>query len=189
MKKTIKHISSIILMAGILFSITSCGTTKKAASGEGKLVNSYCSGDEFNSTAKAFRFTGIGQSMNQMMSVKKAISEAHAGLAASINTKVKSVIDNYVKSGSFNNKEELLQNYEGMTREVVDQNLAGSIAICTKTVILKDGNYQTYVCMELGSSQILESLNNKVSNNEMLKVDYNYEKFKKTFEEEMNKNQ
>ena len=34
---------------------------------------------------------------------------------------------------------------------------------------------------------VLSALNNKLSNDDMIKIDYNYEKFKKTFEDEMNK--
>lgn len=190
MKKAMRNISGIVLMTGILFTITSCGTSKKVANSDGEvLIATLCSGGEFNSTAKAFRFTGIGVSMDQMTAKKKAMSEARAGLAASINTKVKSVTDNYVKSGNFNNKEELLKNYEGISREVVDQNLAGVIVICEKMTKTKEGTFKSYICMELGGSEILQSLNNKMSNNEILKVDYNYEKFKKTFDEEMSKNQ
>jgi hypothetical protein len=184
-----KNIKTVVLLTGILLVASSCGTSKKVANSEDEvLVTTYCSGDDYNSTAKAFRFTGIGQSMDMMTAKKKAMSEARAGLAASINTKVKSVVDNYVKSGNFNNKEELLQNYEGINREVVNQNLSGVTVICEKMTKTRDGNYKSYVCLELGGSEILQSINNKATSNEMLKVDYNYEKFKKTFEEEMSKN-
>jgi hypothetical protein len=115
------------------------------------------------------------------------MSEARAGLAATINVKVKSVVDNYVKSSNYNNKEELMKNYEGINREVVDQVLSGTIVKCEKTTMTKTGTYKYYVCLELGGNEVLQSLNNRMSNNEQLKVDYNYEKFKKTFEEEMNK--
>jgi hypothetical protein len=171
----------------ILFLATSCGSSKKAVKSDEVLISTYCDGEEFQSTSKAFRYTGIGESMDQMTAKKKAMSEARAGLAASISTKVKAVTDNYVKSGNVNNSEELLQNYETLNREVVDQKLSGVVVICEKMTKTKTGNYKSYVCLEIKTSDILESLNSKVSSNERLKVDYNYEKFKKTFEEEMNK--
>jgi outer membrane protein assembly factor BamE (lipoprotein component of BamABCDE complex) len=115
------------------------------------------------------------------------MSEARAGLAAAINTMVKTVTDNYVKDGNYNNKEELMKNYEGVSREVVTQSLAGTTVICEKMMLTKAGNYKSYVCIELGGSEILQSLNNRMTNNEQLKVDYNYEKFKKTFDAEMSK--
>ncbi|MCX6307465.1 MAG: hypothetical protein NTY32_01080 [Bacteroidia bacterium] len=188
MKKNLLKFSSLLLLAGTIVSMYSCGSTKKAAVSEDEvLISTYCSGNEYVSNSKALRFSSIGESMDQMTAKKKAMSEARAGLAASINTKVKSVTDNYVKSGSFNNKEELLKNYEGISREVVDQSLSGVIVICEKMTKTKAGTFKSYVCVELGGSEILQSLTNKVSNNELLKVDYNYEKFKKSFDEEMNK--
>jgi hypothetical protein len=188
MKRELRKVTGLLLMAGILVASTSCKSSKPAGVLEDEvLISTYCSGDEYLSTAKQLRFTGIGESMDQMTAKKKAMSEARAGLAASISTKVKAVTDNYVKSGNYNNKEELMKNYEGINREIVDQTLSGVIVICEKMTKTKTGNYKSYICLELGSSDLLQSLNNRMSNEEMLKVDYNYEKFKKTFEEEMNK--
>lgn len=183
-------VSSVFLFAGALaMMLPSCKTTKVITpkdSGEVEILTP-CSGTEFQSNAKSFRFSAIGESMDQMTAKKKAMSEARAGLAAAINTVVKAVTDNYVKSGNYNNKEELMKNYEGVTREVVNQTLAGTMTICDKMMKTSAGTYKSYVCVELGGSEILQSLNNKMSNNEMLKVDYNYEKFKKTFDAEMGK--
>lgn len=180
-----------ILMIGIVsMSLVSCKAKQKAISPKEQgevLITTYCTGPEFQTTEKAFRFSSIGESMDQMTAKKKAMSEARAGLAAAINTKVKAVVDNYVKSGNFNNNEELLKNYEGMNREVVDQSLSGTKVICEKMTKTKEGNYKSYVCLELSSNDILQSIAARASSSEMLKVDYNYEKFKKTFEEEMGK--
>jgi outer membrane protein assembly factor BamE (lipoprotein component of BamABCDE complex) len=188
MKTNFLKVSSLFLLAGAMM-LTSCKTTQKVtpqSSGEVEVLTP-CFGPEYQSNSKALRFSAIGESMDQMTAKKKAMSEARAGLAAAINTVVKAVTDNYVKSGNYNNKEELMKNYEGVTREVVNQTLAGTMPICEKTMMQKDGTYKYYVCLELGGSEILQSINNKMTNNEMLKVDYNYEKFKKTFDEEMSK--
>lgn len=189
MKNRILSVVNVFLLIGIVsFSMTSCKTKAVASQNSGEVeIVTHCAGPEFQSNNKAFRYSAIGESMDQMTAKRKAMSEARAGLAAAINTKVKSVTDNYVKSGNYNNKEELMKNYEGLTREVVDQTLAGTTVICEKTTMTKSNTYKYYVCIELGGNEVLESLNNKMSNSEMLKVDYNYEKFKKTFEAEMNK--
>lgn len=190
MKRNIFSIVTGLAMTAILsLSVTSCSKTKQlvAVPETETEVLIPCAGTEFQSTNKAFRYSAIGESMDQMTAKRKAMSEARAGLAAAINTRVKSVTDNYVKSGNYNNKEELLKNYEGLTREVVDQTLAGTITICEKTTRTSSDNYKYYVCIELGNSEILKTLNERISNNELLKIDYNYEKFKKTFEEEMSK--
>ena len=80
-----------------------------------------------------------------------------------------------------------MKNYEGVSREVVTQSLSCTMVICEKMMLTKSGTYKSYVCIELGGSEILQSLNNRMTNNEQLKVDYNYEKFKKTFDAEMSK--
>jgi hypothetical protein len=190
MKINFLKVSGIFLLAGtVTCMVTSCKSTKTISSKEmGEVeVLSPCTGSEFQSNSKAFRYSAIGESMDQMTAKKKAMSEARAGLASAINTMVKSVTDNYVKDGNYNNKEELMKNYEGVSREVVTQSLAGTNVICEKMMLTKAGTYKSYVCIELGGSEILQSLNNRMSNNEQLKVDYNYEKFKKTFDAEMSK--
>ncbi|GAB1416011.1 hypothetical protein MASR2M117_14170 [Paludibacter sp.] len=189
MKRTFLSVLNLFLLVGIIsFSLTSCKTKALTSQDFGEVeVKTHCAGPEFQTNSKAFRYSAIGESMDQMTAKRKAMSEARAGLAAAINTTVKSVTDNYVKSGNYNNKEELMKNYEGLSREVVDQQLSGTSVICEKTTMTKSGNYKYYVCLELGSSELLSSLNQRMSNNEMLKVDYNYEKFKKTFEAEMGK--
>ena len=52
----------------------------------------------------------------------------------------------------------------------------------TKTVA---GKYKTYIAIELNNGALLTTLNNRISTDERLKVDYNYEKFKETFYKEM----
>lgn len=189
MKKRVLSVTVVFVTTAILFlGLESCKSSKGIQQPPGEVeVIIPCSGPEYFSTNKAFRYSAIGESMDMMTAKKKAMSEARAGLAAEINTTIKTVTDNYVKSGNYNNKEELMNNYEGMTREVVNQTISGTVVICEKSTQTTTGNYKYYVCIELGSNDILETISQRASANEMLKVDYNYEKFKKTFEEEMNK--
>jgi len=189
-KKILKVSSMLLLVVSVAFMFTSCKSKQNviAQKDDGEVeIKMYCSGDEYNSSPKALRYSAVGESMDQMTSKKKAMSDARAGLAASINTQVKAVVDNYVNSGNFNNKEELMKKYEGLNREVINQSLSGVIVKCERMTRTKAGNYKSYVCVELGSDDILKTINNRATNDEMLKVDYNYEKFKKTFETEMNK--
>jgi hypothetical protein len=49
------------------------------------------------------------------------------------------------------------------------------------------GNYKTYVAIELSAQELLAAYNSRLSSDERLRVDYDYEKFKETFEKEMEK--
>ena len=47
------------------------------------------------------------------------------------------------------------------------------------------GKYKYYLAVELGSEDIINNLAETLSNDKVLKIDYNYEKFRETFEKEM----
>jgi len=132
MKKRVLSVTVVFVTTAILFlGLESCKSSKGIQQPPGEVeVIIPCSGPEYFSTNKAFRYSAIGESMDMMTAKKKAMSEARAGLAAEINTTIKTVTDNYVKSGNYNNKEELMNNYEGMTREVVNQTISGTVVIC-----------------------------------------------------------
>ena len=186
-----RSLLGLMITFSLIFILPGCKSSKTATSAskvpDEQEVVRLCYGPEYQSNKEKFRVSATGESMDQMMSEKKAVTEARSKLAAQIETLVKTVTDNYGKSGELNKKEELMKRYETLSREVVNQKLTGTIEICNKQTKTKDGNYKTYVAIELAGNEVLAGLNNKLSNDEMLKVDYNYEKFKKTFEEEMNK--
>ena len=114
------------------------------------------------------------------------MSNARNYIASNINTTVKAVTDNYTNSRSFNNREEVEERFEFLSREVVNQELAGLIIICEKvTQNSADKKFTYYIAMELSGADLLTKMNEKISNDERLKIDYDYEKFKDTFNEEM----
>jgi len=178
----------LVALAMPVVLTTGCKSSKPATTvpDETEVVR-YCYGPEYQSDKEHFRASATGESMDQMMSEKKAVTEARSKMAAQIETVVKTVTDNYGKSAELDKKEELMKRYETLTREVVNQKLSGTIEICNKQTKTKSGNYKTYITLELGGNDVLAALNSKLSKDEMLKIDYNYEKFKKTFEDEMNK--
>ncbi|MBK9149361.1 MAG: LPP20 family lipoprotein [Flavobacteriales bacterium] len=186
--RTLMFSLSAAVLAG---SLASCKSKKKQAeakpdpTGETEVVIP-CSGPEFFTDNKVFRANNLGESMDQATSKKKAMSNARADLAAAINTRVKAVIDNYVNSREMQNREEVGERYEALAREVVDQQLTGVKTICEKMMrVNATGNYKTYVAIELSAQELLAAYNERLSNDERLRIDYDYEKFKETFEKEM----
>ena len=130
----------------------------------------------------------LGESMDQATAKKKALANARAQMASDINTQIKGVIDNYVNSREMNNREEVAERFEGLTREVVDQKLTGVRTICEKQVTVNaTGNFKTYIAIELSAQDLLAAYNERLSNDERLRIDYDYEKFKETFDAEMDK--
>lgn len=184
-----KYVPFKIVLAAILLTTGMLGCKgKKEAAPEGEIeVKVYCSGPEYFTDKDYFRANAIGESLDQMTSKKKALSNAKAELASSINTVIKGTTDNYVNSREFNNVEDVEERFEGLTREVINQELSGVKTICEKMTKTAEGKYKTYIAIELSGDDLASKINEKLSKDDRLKVDYDYEKFKKTFEEEMSK--
>src|SRR6478609_4161537 len=183
--KKLMNVSFVVMIAATVW-ISGCKSKEKIPAGE-KEVTVPCSGPDFFTTKDVFRANSIGESMDQVTSKKKALTNARNELAQAINTTVKTVTDNYTNSREMNRKEELEQRFESLNREVVDQTLSGVRTICEKLVQTKEGNYKTYVAIELSAADLVAKYNERLSKDERLKIDYDYEKFKDTFDKEMEK--
>lgn len=181
--------SFFLLMLAAIFmvpALNSCKSSKETKAPEDEvLVQTYCSGPEYFTNAEYFRANSVGESTDQVMSKKKALSNAKQELAGAIETTIKAVIDNYFSSYEANNVEDVRERYEGLSREVINQKLNGIKTICEKQTKTKDGNYKTYVAIELAGDEILNAMNDRVSKDTKLEMDFQYDKFKKELEKEM----
>ena len=149
------------------------------------LIEQYCSGKDFFSDKKTFRANSIGESIDQMTSKKKARSNAQSELAKSINSTMQIVGDNYVSSTEFNNKEEVTESFNEMSRTIVNEELRGAIKICEKFTKTAEGKYKCYMAIELSADKLVSKYHERLSKDEKVKAQYNYEQFKKTFDEAM----
>jgi len=187
MKKSVSLLFvSAALVAGL--SMQSCKNKKETPKQQGEVeLKLYCSGDEYFSNKDYFRANAVGESMDQMTAKKKAMSNAKSQLASDMQSTMKVVSDNYVKSSEFNNKEEVLERFEENARTVVNQELIGVKTICEKITKTTDNTYKYYIAIELSGNELMSKYNESLTKDENLKIDYNYEKFKETFDKEMEK--
>jgi predicted transcriptional regulator len=190
--KSYYKITSAMMLGAIALTVLigGCKSKEKAASTKDQgetLIEVYCSGPEYQSNNEYFRANQVGESVDQATAKKKAMSNARADLASAIQTTVKGVIDNYVNSRELNNVEEAEERFESLTREVIDQKLTGVKTICEKTTKTSTGNYKTYIALELAGDELMNAMNARLSQDDKLKIDYDYEQFKKTFDAEMEK--
>jgi hypothetical protein len=151
------------------------------------LLEQYCSGDEYFSDKKTFRASAIGESLDQMTAKKKARSNAQSELAKTISSTMKIVGDNYVNSTEFNNKEEVTETFNEMARTVVNEELRGAIKICEKFTKTPEGKYKCYMAIELSADKLVGKYHERLAKDERVRAEYNYEKFKETFDAEMEK--
>ena len=112
--------------------------------------------------------------MDRMTAIKKAKNEAKTALASSIETRIKATIDNYVNSREMNNKEQVEEKFEGLSREVVKQDLTNVVTICEKLTEKKAGGFVSYVAVEMKAKDLLEAINDRITKEETT-VEHNEE--------------
>lgn len=174
-----------VVMAGVL--LCACGGQKQLVQKPQEDVEVIvpCSGPEYMPDAEHFRASAMGVSNSQEIASQKAMTAARTKLAAAIQTTVRTVTDNYLSSYEMGQQEEAKGRFQSLTRETVNQVLNGVKVICQKMMKSPDGQYKSYVALELGGMDIAKAIGNKVSNDDKLRIDFEYEKFKKVFDEEM----
>ena len=182
-------LSNFIALPFFVVSLLACNSNKGlSVEDQGEvLIEQYCSEDKYFSDRNNFRGNAIGESSDQMTAKKKARSNAQSELAKSISSTMKIVGDNYVSSSEFNNKEEVTETFNEMSRTVVDEQLQGVITICEKMTKTSQGKYKCYMALEIAAEKLASKYHERLSKDEKLRADYNYEKFKETFEKEMEK--
>jgi hypothetical protein len=175
-----KKIVYLLLSVSLLVSCK----TSKLPKGEEEVVN-LCPA---NNSKEYFRASAVGASIDQNASYDLAYNACTERLGLAMNQKIEIMRDNYLADNKVNNAEEFKQKFQNMSRTIVQQSLIGVTVTCNKTVKTSDGKYKTYLAVELSSTELLNKYNQAISKDDQLKLDYDYEKFKKEFEKEMNKN-
>jgi len=190
MTKNAFKILGLALIAFSVLTFNSCKAKKVAAKpdyGDMKEVITPCSDTEFKSDNKFFRATGTASSQDQSTSKRKALLDANTNLAAAVNRTIKSVTDRYTNERRIGTGSEFEEKFDQMVRDVVNQQLSNVTTACSKLFTKADGLYYSYIAVEVPKDELLNNINNGVTKNQKLQVDYDKMKFEKIFNEEMEK--
>jgi len=182
-----------ILSIFSLLIIVSCGTTKtkdlvQKPTQNPDIVENIepCTGKDYATNDEFLRATINYKHINATEGKRLAREFAVEALASQIETIVSSVSDNYRKTVELGSEQIYEARFENLTRLVIDDSRIGYRLICERNFTEKStGKYIYYLTAEYSVADILESANERISNDEVLKVDYDYEKFKQEFEKEM----
>jgi hypothetical protein len=199
--KNLNTIKFYFLTLLILTFTYSCGSSKSKVVVEkpvkGQAFNEIvfpCSGSEYSSDNKNFRGTGSGTSLNMNQAKQMATRASQLALAQDMSTAISSVADDYSKQVQKNTNSDYQGRWEAMTRSVTDEIVNSMSTDCERSTIeRKNVNGQSvayYTFWTAKSSdvdKVFEKLSQTMSNDEILKIDYDYEKFKETYEKEMEK--
>jgi len=142
---------------------------------------------EFKTDDKNFRAVGVANSQDLSFCKTKSSTDAKAKLAATIETKIKMVNDKFASEYTAGKSQEYRDSFKGITREIVNQSLNEIHELGVKSFKAKDGTFTVYTAIEVNKDNIYKSIKNKISNDQKLRTDFEEERYKKTFDEEMNK--
>ncbi|MDO5341047.1 MAG: hypothetical protein Q4F69_01135 [Bacteroidia bacterium] len=178
-----RKITLMVVAAMLALVVTSCGSTKST------VKNMPC--PECKATAQVFRYLGqhVAAGDRQIQQARSmAAQSAREELATMVSATVQRVIDNYSNEYIQGDDADFKQRIEGLSRTVVKQLLVGTPVTCEQQMAgSKDGTTICYACVELTGQSVLDGIANKINNDEKLRTDFEYEKFKKVFNEEMGK--
>ncbi|WP_430810242.1 MULTISPECIES: hypothetical protein [unclassified Carboxylicivirga] len=176
---------SLIIMLGL----NSCKSKEKVSTNSeiGTILEDMPCEDAGRSDKKFFRASAMATSSDLSLAQEKALLNAKQRLVTLISSNTKSVTDRYVNEREFGDASEFEQKFENLTREVADETISNVVVACQKRSVLPNGKYRGFIAVEVSKEDVLNGINNKISNNQKLQVDYDKAKFEEIFNQEMEK--
>jgi len=175
------------MIASAFMIVISCKGPKKLEKETGmEEITLPLSGKEYQSDKEYFRAKASGKSPDISTAKKIALNNAKSEVAGLINTRIKTVTDNYVNQRSLAEAQDFESKFESLTREVVNQQLS-DVRIIGEKLFKKDKTYEYWVAIEVSKQAILDGINNNISKNQKLAIDYDKKKFEEIYNQEMQK--
>jgi hypothetical protein len=182
------HLLSLTLVVLIL---ASCGgskkITKETASGEIRKEFIIPCADFSENSKDFFRATASAVSPNHQFAKDKATGLARNSLAQKIEVSVESLFDDYANQYDVGNEQDFKEVTKAITRQVTDQVLSGLTITCEQNFTLSSGVYEVWVGIEMPMENVGKSIYDNVSQEQKIRLDYDYEKFKEELQKELEK--
>ena len=179
MKKTIILLSSAVLL------LAGCNAKLRRADTKLKRIDQPFTASKYYSDKKNYRATGEGRALDLTVAKRIAETNARQAIASQMEVKVRSVGEQFLQNRSISNKLETTSKYEDSTRTVIDRTLTDIKIIGQESYQNKKGEYVHYVAMEMSTSKVADKMAQRISADEQLKQDFDLERFRKVYEEEL----
>ena len=178
-----------VLAVFLSFGAYSCKSKEKVATNSevGQILDDLPCEKDGKSDKKFFRAFSMSTSSDLSLSKEKALLLAKQRLVTLIQSNTKSVTDRYVNEREMGSASEFEQKFENLTREVADETISNIVVACEKSSVLPDKKYRSFVAIEVAKEDVLNSMNNRISRDSKLQIDYDKKKYEEIFNEEMQK--
>jgi hypothetical protein len=142
---------------------------------------------EYRTDKEYFRATQTGKSPDLATAKKIALANAKTELSGSIQTIVKAVTENYTKQVSVSDEQEYANQFQEIAFGNILQAVNDVRIIGDKVFKGKDGGYTYYIAIEMPKESVVSKLSKRISEDDKLKLEFDRYRFRKIFDEEMEK--
>ncbi|MDB4334874.1 hypothetical protein OAA06_00800 [bacterium] len=190
--KTIKLLTVLVLT----IAMASCGGSKKAAEvyptketspTRVKIEKEECE-EEAMKAKEYLRGYGIGNSQDKMFARDIASTNARNEIATQVKSSVANTLKRYnqqhVTAGKNGLTRDETSKIEAAVASITEETLTGTRVICSNTYMVET-NYEVHVCIELTGEDFAESIYNTINDDQKLRIDYDAEKFKEEFNNDL----
>lgn len=141
-------------------------------------------GDDYQSNKDVFRTVQTATSPNQSTAKKIALDNAKVELATNIQTIIKTVTDNYTNQRTVSDKQDFESKFEQISRAVTKQILT-DVKIIGERGFKENGKYIHWIAIEMNKNNLLNKIEDKISKDEKLHLDFDKHQYEKILEKEM----
>jgi hypothetical protein len=178
---------AIALMIVVAFS--SCGASRMANKTPDGMTREAMplTGAKYRSDADYYRATQNGESTERSIAQKIAMQNCRQDLAAAIQADMNIVVENYAKNqnaGLSTEAQEQYQ-YQEMAYTVVNQQLKDVQVVEEKLYREDDGSFRYYVCLQVSKEALKAAIEEAITKDAKLQVEFDRAEFKKIFDEKM----
>lgn len=206
-----KHIFSFALLGFIIIAFSSCGGSKQVTTPSGSSVGTKPSPwgteielNECQLLAEESPATrAYGEATNHRLSFAKAYAEgqARAALARAIGTIIKTATNesdlSWEKYAGTNSEGQAVTDEgskgDGMVLQISEEVVSNAVVIKTNQYMQPNRQYHVFVCVEYQgdassmANSIVDKIEQQVPDEERMKMEYQFQKFKEEIEKELAK--
>jgi hypothetical protein len=176
MKRIVLSFSFVLFT---VISLISCGSKKVSANNDAKEVVLPIT--NFQSDKSFFRSISSGTSPNMSFAKELAFKNAANEIARTIETKVKSFMEDYAKQSNIENSMDYKAETERMATYSSNQSLKNVKIIKEKVFQNSDNSYTYWLGVELNKDELFNTLKNSISESKIKALHSEKVEFRETF--------
>ncbi len=183
----------LVAILGIVL-MTACGSQKQISQTKSSTSNAFgeeitmpCVGSSMDDD-EYFRGLGMGQDVNPQNARTSAITAAQSMIKQRLGGFIQGLSTDYTRTMAGSTGEKTQRAMEGEMNKVVERMINDAKKTCEK--MTNDGNrniFNSFIALEIPKGEMLNKIENAISENEELEIEFNRDQFRKFAEDKMQK--